>query len=99
MNNRKRGSKQYRYETLKNFSIAKVCFLDNDQGIRHNDKSYNQIQSPPKNIEKASYDDHASINEGSKGQKQKPMISLTEDERLQLQFVLTAQNCADCGLW
>ena len=99
MNNRRRGSKQHRYESLKNFSIAKVSVPDNDQGILHNDKSYNQIHCPPRNKGQASDDDHASINDGSKGQKQKPMISLTEDERLQLQFVLTAQNCADCGLW
>ena len=98
MNNRKRGSKQYRYETLKNFSIAKVCVPDNDQGIRHNDESYNQIHCPPKNKGKASDDDQAAINDGSKGQKQKPMISLTEEETLQLQFVLTTQNYYDCGL-
>ena len=37
--------------------------------------------------------------DGAKLQKQTSMIDLTEEEKLELQFVLTAQNCADCGLW
>ena len=84
---------------MKNFSIAKVCFPDKDQDIRYNNKSYNKIHSSHKSEEKASDDDPASITEGSKPSKTKSMFNLTEDEKLKLQFVLTAQNCADCGLW
>jgi len=99
VDNRKQESKQYRYEPLKNFGIAKVCFPDKDQDIRYNKKSYNKIHSSQQTDEKAPDDDPTSITEESKLQKQKSMFNLTEDEKLKLQFVLTAQNCADCGLW
>jgi hypothetical protein len=99
MDNQKQGSKQYRYEPLKNFSIARVCFPDKGKDIRCNNTSYNQIHCSQQNEEKTSDDDPASITNGVKLQKQKSTINLTEDEKLQLQFVLTAQNCADCGLW
>ena len=95
--NQKDDKKEYRYEPLKNFSIAKVWIPEKGQTLRTNKKLKKHNSQPDKG--KKPDNDPDLRTDVAKLQKQTSMIDLTEEEKLELQFVLTAQNCADCGLW
>ena len=99
-------TKRYRYEVLRNFSVAKIS--TSDTNVRPNNTESNSNTEEKPNKEEKVIDNESPIpsmpiqtmsTDNEKLKKQRSMINLTEEEKLQLQFVLTQQNCADCGLW
>lgn len=90
----KQKDKTHKFELLKDLSIAKVSISDHNwHRSRRRSKSHN---GNPETCDNSKGD-----NEAGKSpiDRQHTNLNLTEVEKLQLRFVLTQQNCADCGLW
>ena len=96
-NTKKEKQQVQKFELLKNFTIAKVSVSDRD---RHCSWRRNNNQNT-KAVQKDDNDGTNDLTETGKSplQRTHSMLNLTEVEKLQLRFVLTQQNCADCGLW
>ena len=93
----KEKEKLHKFELLKDFSIARVCISDRDQ-----DRSRRRNRSQTAyRVKSNEYPNSKEFNEAgsSPRQRQHTNLNLTENEKLQLRWVLTQQNCSDCGLW
>ena len=90
----KEKDRMHKFELLRDFSIAKVSISDQKRNWSRR-RSISQNGSPRKSDNPKSDDEL----ETSPTKRQHTNLNLTEVEKLQLRFVLTQQNCADCGLW
>ena len=90
----KENDRMYKFELLRDLSIAKVSISDKNKHCSRR-RSISQNGCPRKS------DSPMGDNEveTSPSKRQHTNLNLTEVEKLQLRFVLTQQNCADCGLW